>query len=105
MVTADVGGTLIIWRFDAEKESLATLSVLPGVHSDAVCSLSLLESPSGLIVISAAGDGMLKVNFVSKTSFESTTKSKGFLPLYPLCVAATRIKARVRNREKFQILN
>lgn len=53
----------------------------------------MLECSTSLIISSTAGDGKLVVTRVEKLTLEWKSIVKSYLPLFPLCVASSRIKA------------
>lgn len=63
------------------------------IHKDPICSLSLIECDEIITVLSAAGDGKIVFSTFDKNEKSKKSDDKNFLPLYPLCVASSKIKS------------
>ena len=55
--------------------------------------MSLIKCDGIITVLSAAGDGKIVFSTFDKNELSKKSDDKNFLPLYPLCVASSKIKS------------
>ena len=91
--SGDISGSVIIWTLDPENAKIIELTQFSKIHKDPICSLSLIECDGIITVLSAAGDGKIVFSTFDKNELSKKSDDKNFLPLYPLCVASSKIKS------------